>query len=53
MGEFVKERVRAGDYFVDVRRSLPRNAQRSVLMIHGIGVSGRYLMPFANVGRKV
>lgn len=42
-----KKRHRVGSYFVDVRRSSTKG--KAILLIHGIGVSGNYFMPFAKV----
>lgn len=43
-----RRRVTIGTYGVDVRSSPPRNAT-PVVMVHGIGVSGDYFVPFAKV----
>jgi pimeloyl-ACP methyl ester carboxylesterase len=44
-----KERVKAGNYFIDVRRSLYKNARQTIVLLHGIGVSGTYFLPFAEI----
>lgn len=43
-----RQRLSIGTYGVDVRSSPPRDA-RPVVMVHGIGVSGDYFVPFARV----
>jgi pimeloyl-ACP methyl ester carboxylesterase len=44
-----KERVRIGDYYVDVRRSLEGSGRPVIVLLHGIGVSGTYFLPFAEI----
>lgn len=44
-----KERVRAGKYEVDIQRSVDADGKKVILMIHGIGVSGAYFIPFARL----
>ena len=43
-----RRRVTIGTYRVDVRSTLPRDT-RPIVMVHGIGVSGDYFVPFAKV----
>lgn len=43
------ERVKVGDDYVDVRRSYLGDDKPTILMLHGIGVSGAYLLPFAEL----
>jgi pimeloyl-ACP methyl ester carboxylesterase len=48
---FYKKRYKIGSYFVDVRRA-PAKGQ-AVILVHGIGVSGNYFMPFATLLSKM
>lgn len=45
----LKERTKIGEYFIDVRYSLGINNRPVVVLLHGIGVSGTYFLPFAEV----
>lgn len=47
MTEPSKIRMKAGMYSVDVRQFLGDSTHRDIVMIHGIGVSGDYFLPFA------
>lgn len=42
-----KERVKVGNYFVDIRRNPKAINKPPVLLVHGIGVAGDYFLPFA------
>lgn len=42
-----KRRVQVGQYYIDVRTSLLAKQAKHMIFIHGIGVSGRYFLPFA------
>jgi pimeloyl-ACP methyl ester carboxylesterase len=42
-----KERVHVGQYWVDVYTSTRNPSCKDMILIHGIGVSGRYFLPFA------
>lgn len=44
-----KERVKIGKFYIDVRRSLEAEDRPIVVLLHGIGVSGAYFLPFAEV----
>jgi pimeloyl-ACP methyl ester carboxylesterase len=43
-----KKRINVGSYVVDVYSNDMRVGRQSVILVHGIGVSGRYFLPFAN-----
>jgi pimeloyl-ACP methyl ester carboxylesterase len=43
---FEKKRIKVGDNVVDVRSNFVANRQ-PVVLIHGVGVSGTYFLPFA------
>ena len=43
----IQRRVRVGQQYIDVRTSLLAKPARHIIFIHGIGVSGRYFLPFA------
>ena len=44
-----KERVQLGEFSIDVRRSLETDSRPVIVLLHGIGVSGTYFLPFADV----
>ena len=44
-----KRRLRVGGYDIDVRLSQAQPGGRTLIMVHGIGASGAYFMPFAEV----
>lgn len=44
-----RERVPVGTHQIDVHRQPDLVGKQVVVMIHGIGVSGRYLLPFASL----
>jgi pimeloyl-ACP methyl ester carboxylesterase len=47
-----KEQYKLSRYFVDVRRTPLVGRKRAVILIHGIGVSGNYFLPFAELLAK-
>ena len=46
---FPNEHMTVGNYAIDVRRSDITDTRQALLLIHGIGVSGTYLIPFATI----
>ena len=44
-----KERVKIGEFYSDVRRSLEAKGRPTIVLLHGIGVSGTYFLPFAEL----
>jgi pimeloyl-ACP methyl ester carboxylesterase len=48
-----KKRINVGSYTIDVCSSNMRIGRQSVILVHGIGVSGRYFLPFANELAKI
>lgn len=44
-----KERVKIDKFYIDVRRSLEAKGRPTIVLLHGIGVSGTYFLPFAEV----
>ena len=50
MGDVLqKERVKLGNYLVDIRKASAAEGKPSILLIHGIGVAGDYFLPFAEL----
>lgn len=47
-----KQRITIGDYAIDVRLRLLNNKAQSIVLIHGIGVSGSYFLPLAKALSK-
>ena len=47
-GPLLLRRVRVGPVAVDVRSTEPRHG-RPIVLVHGIGVSGAYFLPFARI----
>jgi pimeloyl-ACP methyl ester carboxylesterase len=43
-----QKRIDVGSYMVDVCSSDTHVSRQSIIFVHGIGVSGRYFLPFAN-----
>lgn len=44
---FSKQQIRVGKYAIDIRQSQSQRPAPVMLLIHGIGVSGTYFVPFA------
>lgn len=42
-----KRRIQVGQHYIDVRTSLLTGSAKHMILIHGIGVSGKYFLPFA------
>lgn len=43
----IKERMAVGAHIIDIRRNNTSFTRQSIMLIHGIGVSSRYFIPFA------